>query len=313
MFNIFSIKWLVDLCTFHGSSKGGGSSTSVTQNYSPAEAAQRARVMSEAGRLYNATQEQISSSPYTGAQVVPYSSDTLTGQNLARTSANTIAGDINPSLVNATQFGLSDVMDVNSNPYLQSAISAAVRPITQSYTDPNGVMSNIRAESMFNGGQGKSSRQGLAEGVAAGRYAQAIGDTAARMASDGYGQGLETMSRTMGLLPQVTGTLNQPSQLYDAVGSQNEGLAQAQENYFADSRNWDLNASWMPLQNWANIVYGGSGPTSATSTTSGGGSQRNPLLGAAGGALTGYQLGTMGGATFGPAGAAAGAILGALL
>jgi len=289
-----------------------GSSTQTVQNFDPAEAAQRAKVQSEASRLYDQTAGSISSSPYTGAQVIPYSGDTLTGQELTKTAANTMAGQTLPQLNAATKFGLSDVLDVNSNPYLQSTIAASVRPITESYTDPNGVMSNIRAESMLNGGQGTSTRQGLAEGVAAGRYANAVGDAASKVATDGYGKGLDTFAKIYGLTPQTMQAQTMPGQLYDAVGAQNEGMAQALENYNAESRNWELNAEWAPLQNWANIVYGGTGPGSATSTTSGGGARSNPLLGAAGGALTGYQLGTMGGATFGPAGAVAGALLGGL-
>lgn len=296
---------------FKGGS-GGGSSTQTVQQYSPAEAAQRAKVQSEASRLYNETAGNISNSPYPGAQVVPYSGDTLTGQGLAKTAANTMSGTTIPQLMDATQFGLKDVLDVNSNPYLQSTIAAGIRPITESYTDPNGVLSNIRAESMQNGGQGTSTRQGIAEGVAAGRYANAISDTASKIATDGYGKGLDTFSKIYGLTPQTMQAMTTPAQLYGSVGAQNEALAQAQENYASDSRNWDLNSQWVPLQNWANIVYGGTGPMGSTSTTSGGGNSSNPLMGAVGGALSGYQLGTMGGATFGPAGAIGGAILGGL-
>lgn len=310
---VFSPVALQEFFTFYGGGGSkGGSSTQTVQNFSPAEAAQRAKVQSEASRIYDQTAGNISSSPYPGAQVVPYSGDTLTGQALTKTAANTMAGQTLPQLNAATKFGLGDVMDVNSNPYLQSTIAASIRPITESYTDPNGVLSNIRSESMQNGGQGTSTRQGIAEGIAAGRYANAIGDTASKIATDGYGKGLDTFSRIYGLTPQTMQAQLMPGQAYSAVGSQNEAMAQAQEGYAADSRNWDLNSQWVPLQNWANIVYGGTGPMGSTTTSSGGAPRSNPLLGAAGGALAGYQLGTMGGATFGPAGAIGGAILGGL-
>jgi hypothetical protein len=290
---------------------GSGKSTSVTQNYSPAEAAQRAKVQSEAKRIYDQTASTIAGSPYTGAQVVPLSGDSITGQNLAKDAATQQINSINPQLAAATQFGLSDVMDVNSNPYLQASIDAAVRPITESYTDPNGVLSNIRTNSMLNGGQGTSSRQGIAEGVAAGRYANAIGDASARVASEGYGQGLDTFSKVLGLTPGTMSAMAQPAQTFSAVGAQNESLAQAQENYEADARNWDLNAAWAPLQNWANIVYGGTGANSST-TTSGGSTQRNPLMGAMGGAMSGAQLGSMIPGLGTGVGAIGGAILGGL-
>lgn len=295
--------------------KGGGgdtSSTQTVQNFSPEEAANRAKVQNEASRIYNQTAGTISSSPYPGAQVVPLSQDSLTAQNLAKAGANTIAGQYIPMLNQATQFGLSDVLNVNSNPYLQSTIAAGIRPITESYTDAGGVLSNIRNESITNGGQGQSTRQGIAEGIAAGRYADAISDVSSKIATEGYGKGLDTFSRIYGLAPGAAELMQTPAAIYGSIGSQNESVGQAQENYRADARNWNLNSQWLPLQNWSNIVYGGTGPTGTTSTSSGGGTKSNPIMGAAGGALAGYQLGTMGGATFGPAGAIGGAILGGL-
>jgi len=291
---------------------GGGSSTQTVQNYSPEEAAQRAKVQKEASRIYDDTAGTIASSPYPGAQVVPLSGDSLTGQALTKTAANTMASQTIPQLNAATKFGLGDVLDVNSNPYLQSAIAASIRPITQSYTDPNGVLSNIRSESMQNGGQGTSTRQGIAEGIAAGRYASAIGDAASKVATDGYGKGLDTFSRIYGLTPQTMQATTMPGSLYSAVGGQNEQMAQAQENYASDARNWDLNSQWVPLQNWANIVYGGTGPMGSTTTTSGGGSSSNPMMGAMGGALAGAQLGSIVPGLGTGVGAIGGAILGGL-
>lgn len=285
---------------------GGGSSTQTVQNYSPEEAANRANVQTEASRIYNETAGNIAASPYPGSQVVPLSQDSLTAQNLAKTGANTIAGQYIPQLNQATQFGLSDVLNVNSNPYLQSTIAAGIRPITESYTDAGGVLSNIRSESMMNGGQGQSTRQGIAEGIAAGRYADAIGDVSSKIATDGYGKGLDTFSKIYGLAPGSAALTQMPGQIYSAVGAQNEGMAQSQEDYNAATRNWDLNSQWVPLQNWANIVYGGTGPTGTTSTSTGGGGQEsNPAMGAAGGALAGFQVA-------GPWGALGGAVLGGL-
>jgi hypothetical protein len=295
----------------HFKGGGTGSSTQTVQNFSPEEAANRAQVQSQAADLYAKTAGTIAKSPYPGAQVVPLGSDSLTGQNLARATANTMAQQYVPQLNQATQFGLSNVLDPKSNQYLQSTIDSAIRPITQSYTDPNGVLSNIRAESIANGGQGNSTRQGIAEGVAAGRYADAIGSTAGKITSDAYGQGLDTFSKIYGLTPNTMQALTQPAGIYSGIGQQNDTLAQAQENYSADSRNWNLNSQWLPLQNWANIVYG-SGPTGSTTTAEGQGSKTSPAMGAIGGALAGWQAGSAMGAGMGPWGAVGGAILGGL-
>jgi hypothetical protein len=281
------------------------------QNYSPAEAANRAQIQNTAESLYKQTAKKIGESPYPGAQVVPLSGDQLTGQNLMKSAANTMAGQTLPQLQQATQFGLSDVLDVNSNPYLQSTIQASIRPITESFTDAGGVMSSIRNNAVANGGQGNSTRQGIAEGIAAGRYAQAIGDTASKVATDGYGKGLDTFSKIYGLTPQAMQAQTLPGTIYSGVGQQNQNMAQAQENYLADSRNWDLNSGWIPLQNWANIVYG-AGSSGSTSTTSGGGNSSGGAAGALGGAMAGAQLGSMFPGVGTGIGAIGGAILGGL-
>ncbi len=297
--------------TLEGGGSGGGSTTSTTQNYSPAEAARRTKVMDEAERIYNATSGQISQSPYPGSQVIPFSPETEASQQYATNLATSTLPQMNQMMMDATQFGLSDVLDVNSNPYLSSAIDAAVRPIAQDYLDPNGVFSRMRGEAVQQGGYGTSSRQALAEGIAAGRYAQTIGDTAAKMSSDGYMAGLDTFTKVLGLTPSTISAMQAPVNLLSAVGAQKENLAQLQEDYEANSRLWDMNAEWTPLQNWANIVFG-AGSGGSTSTSSGGMPQRNPITGAVGGAMTGYALGSQIGAIGGPAGAVGGAILGAL-
>jgi hypothetical protein len=291
---------------YHKGGSSGGSSTQTVQNYSPEEAANRAKVQKEGERIYDAVSGNVSASPYPGAQPVGLPGDSYTGQNLTKAGANTVANQYLPALGQATQFGLSNVLDPNSNQYLKSTIDATIRPITESYTDAGGVMSQIRNNAIANGGQGNSTRQGVAEGIAAGRYANAIGDAASKVTTDAYGKGLDTFSKIYGLAPNAASLTTMPGQAYSAVGSQNQNQAQLQENYAADSRNWQLNKDWLPLQNWANIVYG-SGPTGSTteSKTNGGGSGSNTAMGALGGALSGYQA-------FGPWGALGGAVLGGL-
>jgi len=49
--------------------------------------------------------------------------------------------------------------------------------------------------------------------------------------------------------------------------------AQQLEDYLSNSRMWEYNAPWLPLQNYANIVFGNATPTTTTSTDQG----SNPL------------------------------------
>ena len=289
-----------------GGGSGGGSSTSTTQNYSPEEAARRAQVMSEAERIYNQTAPSMSSASYPGEQPVPFSTPSIAAQNLAVHQAG--QQQIGAHLANqAMEYGLTGAMDVQNNPYLQSAITAALRPMTQQYVDPGGVLSSIRTNAT-DSGQFGGVRQGVAEGIAAGRYTQNASDMAGKMASAAYDKGQDTFARTLALAPQTMSLNNMPVSTLSGVGAQMEGLGQEEAAYLANQNMWNLNAPWAPLQNYANIVYGGANP-STTSTSSGEAVKKNRATGALGGAASGAMMGSY----FGPWGTAIGGAAGALL
>jgi len=95
----------------------------------------------------------------------------------------------------ATQPALSTLMDPNilnadSNPYLQSYMSAALHPLQDQYNTQ--IMPGIAGDAITAGGFG-GSRQGIAEGLASKGLSQASGDVVSKMASEGYGQGLTAM------------------------------------------------------------------------------------------------------------------------
>lgn len=301
------------LKTLEGGGGGSTTSTSTNINYSPAEAAQRAAVMTEGATTYAQTKDTLASSGYPGAHVVPFSAESIGAQNAMLQNAQAAVPTLN-NINQGVNYGLTNAMDVNNNPYLQQTIQAAVRPITESYTDAGGVMSQIRAGAQEAGNaQYGGSRQGIAEGIAAGRYADAVADASSKIATAGYNTGQDTFAKTLALAPISLEAMTMPANWVSAVGAQKENLSAQQAAYAADSRYWDLNAPWMGLQNYANIVYGaGSGGTTASGTSSGGSAPRNPLMGAVGGGIAGYALGAQIGSAIAPYGAAAGAVLGAL-
>lgn len=272
---------------------GGGNTTSTgtttSVNYSPEEAARRAQVMDEAQRVYNATSGQVANSPYPGAKPVGFSPETVVSQQLAVQNAAGAQDQVN-NINQGVNYGLTGAMDVENNPYLNKAIAAAVRPIQQEYTDAGGIMSQIRTGAS-QAGQYGGSRQGVAEGIAAGRQAQAIGDTSAKIASDAYNKGQETFQKTLTFAPQAMEAGMTPVNWLSSVGAQKENLAQQQADYGANAQMWNMNAPWIPLQNYAGLVYGGSAPsTSAMSTATGAGAARNPIGQAAGAGLTAASI-----------------------
>lgn len=285
-------------------SGGGGSTKSVTQNYSPEEAARRSAIMDQAIKLYN---QQGPNPGYTGAVPVGFSQDTQQAQDWMRTAAGQAQG-VTGDMAQALQFGLTGAIDLENNPYFQQAQEAALRPITQNFREQvlPGISSNAQAQGAYGG-----ARQGIAEALAADRYMQNIADTSSKMSLDAYNSGLDASIKALGLAPSTMSAFGTPASLLSSVGAQTENLASEWENYLAAARDWDLNYGWNQLENAANIVYNGGGSQSTAKTT--GGAQRNPLLGAVGGGLAGGALaGMSGGAVGGPVGMAAGAILGAL-
>jgi len=291
-------------------SGGGKSTTQTVQNYSPEEAALRSQVMNLGLSTYGQTAGKLSTSGYPGAQPVPFNPLQQAGQTAAVGAAAGAVPTINAAN-QATQFGLGPVLYPQSNPALQATIDAATRPIIQQYTDPGGAFSQLRTDSLLSG---PSSRDQILGGVLGGRLATAIGDTSANVATAGYNQGLDTFARTLALTPQTLQSMLFPAQTLSAVGDAQQGQAQAQENYAAEGRIWDLNKDWLALQNLANIIYG-AGSSTSTSTAQLPGT--SPLLGAAGGALGGAGAGAAAGAQIGSGypgvGTAIGAVLGGLL
>lgn len=272
---------------------GGGNTTSTgtttSVNYSPEEAARRSQVMDEAQRVYQATGGTIANSPYPGSAPAPFSQETQVSQQLAVQNAAAAQDQVN-NINQGVNYGLTGAMDVSNNPYLDKAIAAAVRPIQESYTDAGGVMSQIRTGAGQAGQQG-GTRQGVAEGIAAGRMAQAQGDTAAKIASDAYNKGQETFQKTLTFAPQAMEAGMTPVNWLSSVGAQKENLAQAQNDYQANAAMWGMNAPWIPLQNYAGLVFGGSAPsTSALTTSQSGGVARNPIGQAAGAGLTAASI-----------------------
>lgn len=256
--------------------KGGGSTTSTSTNinYSPEEAAARARVMNEAQTIYNNTAPSMAGSAYPGAKPVGFSPETQVAQNLAVQNAAAAQDQVN-NINQGVNYGLTTAMDVNNNQYLQQAMQAAVRQNNQNFSDAGGTLSQIRTQA-GDAGQYGGSRQGIAEGLAASRLAQTNSDVTAKMASDAYDKGQDTFIKTLMFAPQAMEAGMTPVNWLSGVGAQKENLSSELENYNANARTWGLNAPWAPLQNYANIVFGGATP-STSSISSASGQQRTAL------------------------------------
>lgn len=254
----------------------GGGSKNTTQTtkveYSPEEQAARNKVMQAALGTYD-TAVANNDGIYKGAKPVGMGSTTQLGSQMLIDNAHQQQGQIAQTQA-ANNFALSDALYAESNPYLQSAIGAATRPLIESFSESGGALQGIRNGAQSAGGYG-GSRQGIAEGIAAKGLINKTGDIASTMANQNYQQGLEAQQSAIRNQAMLTMLSQMPGQTVGQVGAMEDANAQAQENYAANQRQYASTAQWEPLQNMANIIYGGSNGT--TTSTAQGPSQDNTM------------------------------------
>lgn len=188
---------------------------------------------------------------------------------------------------NATNFLLGPALDVNSNPYLQSAIAAGVRPIQENLVEST--LPAIRSEAATTGNFG-SSRQGIAEGLAAKGASQAIADTSARMASDAYNTGIGAMQNAIQLSPQTMANYLTPGLTMSGVGDVRQGQAQALLDQQASDFSYNQLAPYLTSSDLLAAAYGIPGGSTTASAT---GPRNSVLGGIGGGASLGSALGSV--------------------
>ncbi len=258
--------------------------------------------------LFSRAQQELNApgpNYYPSSTIAPFTPRQWQGQNLALRTAWGDLTNLGQRAAGANEFLLGDALRPESNPYLQQSVDAALGRTTRAFNED--VLPNIRS-TFVGAGQGGSTRQGIAEGIAMDRLQQNLGDTAASMYSQAYNQGLDAMLRGVALSPQTGQLLLAPSGVVSAVGADQQAMNQAQLTDEVNRWNFEQNAPWNELAQYGQLITGGFGGTSTTSAPS---PERNTLMGAAGGALSGAALAQMVGGPVGW-GAGIGALIGIL-
>ena len=249
---------------------GGGSpaptnttSTTQVQNFGPEEQANRDALQNEAKRIYEATKGSFAQ--YPGAQIAAPSAATLSAERSMGNLAQGLQGSVVPNITGALNYNLNSARDVQNNPFLAGAMEAALRPMGEQFTQAGGALSNIRSGAM-DAGQYGGSRQGIAEGIAMRGLANSMGDVVAKMGSDAYGKGLDASTKALVAAPVALSAAATPTSWESALGAQQDMRTQQALNRESDVTQWGMNADWIPLRNYANMIYGGG--SSGSSTTS---------------------------------------------
>lgn len=232
------------------------------------------------------TFEQFGLNPpsvYQGPTVAEFDPSQTTGQNQvlgAVPAQQQIASDA----LSTSGFLSNDVLYPGTNLALAQHAEEAVKPLYQNLTEA--VLPAVRGGAYTTGGFG-GSRQGIAEGLASGRTAQAAGATTADIYNEAYKTGLDAMVKGAALTPTFQAAQTQPGVTTSGVGDVRQAREQAlldtlASNYYAEQ--W---TPYLMAKDFAAIsagLPGGKTVTNQTGTAEGG--QQSPVSTAIGAAAT---------------------------
>lgn len=241
---------------------------------------------------------------YSGSTVAGFDPAQVAGQNMALDAAGGQA-NLAQNAAGSNNFLLGDIWNPASNPNLQNAVDAAVRPVTENYQ--NVVRPAIRDEFQGAGQQFGGSRRFNAEDAGANTYLRNVGDTASKLVQNEYDTNINAQLKALGLVPQTQSALVAPAATTSGVGDVRQNLQQLLLSQDVNNFNYDQLAPFLQSKELLSLLTGLPGGT-VTSTANN--PSTNPLTSALGGAATGASLGS---AILPGAGTAAGAGLGALL
>lgn len=200
---------------------------------------------------------------YAGSTIAPFDPLQTQGQNMALSAAQGQQAPLVGNAANANNFLLSDIWNPSSNPNLQGAIDAAVRPVTQQYQET--VLPRIRDEFQAAGQQFGGSRRGVAEGVAARGYMDTVADTASKITQEQYANNLNAQLKALGLAPQTTQNLLAPGMTTSGVGDVRQSMAQALLGEDVSNFNYDQLAPFLQSKEILSLISGlPGGTTTAT-------------------------------------------------
>jgi len=166
----------------------------------------------------------------------------------------------------SAQTSMLNAPDIANNPYVQDMAKRSNQRISDDFN--NNVMPSINSGAIAAGQMG-SSRHGVAQGVAAGKAAQAMGDSTANIYSNAYQSGLNQQARGMGFAPQTMNAGMMPSSIMGQSGQflrneQNMALQDDMARY-----NQDQGKDWTNLSRFLGAVGNAPWSSSATSTAPG--------------------------------------------
>jgi hypothetical protein len=185
---------------------------------------------------------------------------------------------------------------VATDPVVQSLVEQAQKGLGTQLTET--VLPQIRSGATAAGQYG-STRQGVAEGVAAGKTAEAQSQAATSIYGQAYQDALRRQMQGLAMAPQVSemgkAGIQTGLQIQDVLRGEETGAAEAE--YARRTQ-----APWAGLEKWASLLYPAAGMGGTTTATGPGRGMFSRLLGGATTGLGAYSaLAGMGGKAAGMA------------
>lgn len=252
------------ICYFGG---GGGSSpmgmqtstTKTTQELSPE---QRDLLDSTVGTLKWFAKNPPKS--YQGPRVAGFDPREEAAHQMALGAAFGPGQAIANQAMSTSKFLSGANLYAGSNPYLQSAINAAITPQIRAFNET--VIPGTRTDAT-NSGQFGGTRQGIAEGIAGRGLIDSIGNTAATMSNANYQKGQDSLVSALQLAPLIQQMQFVPASVVGDIGYQGRQLAQ--QNIDANIQQDMMNQllPYLAAKDVAGVAFGfPGGGTTSTST-----------------------------------------------
>lgn len=231
---------------------------------------------------------------FPGQMVAGPGADTTRSFDYARSLATTTLPAASDVALQSAMFNMGAGRDVGTNPYLQSAIQAAQRPVIEAFSSPTGPMSAIRSHFTAGNTAGSGTREGVAQGIALRGLGQQLTDMSAGITWQAYQQAQDNAIRSLALMPQTMQASSFPVELLSQAGAQQDAYRQALID--AEMQKWfyEQQEPVNKLLTYQNLISGNFGGTSTGSTTTTGSlapqPRTNPWMSALGGAAAGTAI-----------------------
>lgn len=216
-----------------------------------------------------------------GPSLVPgFTPTELAAQQTALTQAGQTGTDIAAANAFANFLQSPEALDPSTNPALAANISAAVRPLTESFAQT--ILPNIRGQEVI-AGQVGGSRGGLAEEQATNQLLRQVGETSAGLVGENFANVLRAGGQSLFAQPSLAQTSFLPAQIAAGVGGAERELTTAQLQEQAQRFGAEQLKEFAPAQTAAQVAFGiPGGTTTSTGTATGGGGSNlfSDILGA---------------------------------